>query len=187
MRKSLLIIVAALLLVFTFDVASAQLKQDTNKRVSGNVQNIASGSVFTLISSNSNYSILQQALIKTKLDITLTGTGPFTVFAPVNAAFNKLTKTKSDSLMRLPTKLAAVLKGHIVSGRYTKNDLVKLLIAGKGTTTLNTMDGHVLTFSVNNNKNLLITDFQGNTAEVATFDIVATNDIVHSINSILIK
>ena len=127
------------------------------------------------------------AAIKTaNLETELKGTGPFTVLAPNNGAFDAIPKGKLDSLMKDPTKAATILRGHIVAGKYDKAALIKALTDGKGKATLKTMDGQTLMLSVVNKK-LAITDAQGNVVEVTSFDTPATNGIIDGINGVLMS
>ncbi len=101
---------------------------------------------------NSDYSTAAAALKTAGLDATLKTGGPYTIFAPNNAAFNKLPAGKLDSLTKDPAKLSAFLKGHVVTGRYSKADIIKALTDGKGAATLTTIDGQSLSLSVSPNK-----------------------------------
>jgi len=124
------------------------------------------------------------AIKAASLEVTLQGPGPFTVFAPDNTAFSSIPKTRLDSLMKDPVKLATLVKAHVVAGRYDKAALIKALTAGKGTATLKTIDGQTLNISVKEKK-LTITDAQGNVAQVTSFDTPCTNGLIDGINGVL--
>jgi uncharacterized surface protein with fasciclin (FAS1) repeats len=143
------------------------------------------GDALATISANTDYNVFGIAIRAANLGATLKGTGPITVFAPNNAAFSNLTSGKLDSLMQDPAKLATILKGHIVNGKYDKAAIIKTL--GSGTPTLKTIDGQTLTLSVNAKKNLEITDSQGNKTDVIAFDMLATNGVIIGVNAILFK
>lgn len=147
----------------------------------------ATGDIATVLTSNTDYSTLALTAKSAGVESTLKGPGPYTLFAPNNEAFSKLSKGKLDSLMKDPTKLSSTLKGHVVAGKYTKDDIIKALTAGKGKATLKTIDGQSLTLSVFEQKNLQVTDGQGNSALVTNFDLMATNGVVHGLNGLLLK
>jgi uncharacterized surface protein with fasciclin (FAS1) repeats len=146
----------------------------------------ASGDVVASLTSSDNYTALSIAIRAAGLSTTLEGAGPFTIFAPTNEAFGKLSSTKLDSLVKDNAKLATALKFHVVSGKYTKADLIKALGASKDRkTTLKTLDGETLTLSVVGGK-LQLADDHGNTALVTSFDLPATNGVIHGLNGLLL-
>eukprot|EP01037_Dinobryon_pediforme_P000765 gene765-769_t len=120
------------------------------------------------------------------LETDLKGPGPFTVLAPNNDAFAAVSKTRLDSLMKDPTKLAVTLKAHVIAGKYDKAALIKALVDGKGKASLKTIDGQTLTLSVKNKK-LAITDAQGTTVEVTSFDTPCTNGLIDGVNGVLMS
>lgn len=147
----------------------------------------ATGDVVAALTSSDDYTALSIAVRAAGLNTTLEGAGPFTIFAPTNIAFGKVSSTKLDSLMKDPAKFASVLKFHVVSGKYTKADLIKALGASKDRkTTLKTLDGETLTLAVVNGK-LQLSDEHGNTALVNHFDLPATNGVIHGLDGVLAK
>lgn len=142
--------------------------------------------VYSTLANIADETTLTTAIKSANLDTDLKGTGPFTVLAPSNEDFSAISKGKLDSLMKDPAKLATTLKGHVISGKYDKAALIKALVAGKGTATLKTIDGQTLTLSVKDKK-LAITDAQGTTVEVTSFDTPATNGIIDGINGVLMS
>lgn len=146
----------------------------------------ASGDVVASLTTSDNYTGLSIAVRAAGLSETLEAAGPFTIFAPTNEAFGKISSAQLDALMKDPAKLATVLKFHIVSGKYTKADLIKALGASKDRkTTLKTLDGQDITLSVVNGK-LQLADAQGDTALVTSFDLPATNGTIHGLNAVLV-
>ena len=191
MKKSILAMAFTVLTGAMANHVLAQTTSDTTKKTTTATTAPAmaapTGDVVTAIDGDSYYTTAGLAIKTANLETTLKADGPFTVFVPNNAAFSKIPQTRLDSLMKNPTQLAAVLKGHVVSGKLTKADIIKALVAGKGTATLKSIDGRNITLSVNQSKNLVLTDDQGNIAEVTSFDLNATNGIVHGINGVLMK
>lgn len=143
------------------------------------------GDVVATVSGNSDYVALGIAIRAANIESTLDGAGPYTIFAPNDAAFSSLSSTKLDSLMKDPIKLATVLKGHVVSGKYDKAALIKALASG--TATLTTLDGKPLILSVNEKKHLELTDSQGNKAQVIAFDMLGSNGVAIGIDAVLTK
>lgn len=117
---------------------------------------------------------------------TLSGKGPFTVFAPTNAAFGKLPKGTVESLLQpanLKT-LQGILTYHVVAGKIDSKSVVAAIKAGKGKAVLTTIQGGKLTASLKG-KNVIITDEKGGTATVTAVDLDATNGVVHVIDGVL--
>ena len=185
MKKLILVFVATF--VISSGLKSYAQETDTTNRDTSNqtgTQSQASGDILQAISATGYNALLATAIKTAGLESTLQGSGPFTVFAPSDQGFTDA-KVAVDSLMKDQQKLGTVLRNHVVQGRYTKNDIIKALSAGKGKTTLTTIDGNTLTLQVNANKNLELSDAAGNTALVTVFDQQATNGVVHVINNVL--
>lgn len=137
------------------------------------------------LASNADYSTALTAVKAAGLDSALKTGGPYTIFAPNNIAFDNLGKGKLDSLEKDPVKLAAILKGHVVTGKYAKADIIKALNAGKGKATLTTLDGQTLTLSIKDSK-LQLTNTAGSSAQVTLYDLIGANGVVNGINGILL-
>ena len=144
------------------------------------------GDLFGVISVNPDYSTLVKVMNVAGTKPSLMAAGPYTLFAPINQGFVKLTQPKLDSLAKDTTKLNSVLKYHIVKGRYTKADILKALAGGKKSISLPTIEGGTLTLSVNAQKNLEISDGKGHKASVTSFDKMATNGVIHGIDNVLL-
>lgn len=146
----------------------------------------ASGDLLVTMSGNPDYEAMAIALRAANLGATLKGAGPYTVFAPNAAAFSNISSDKLDALMKDPATLAAVLKGHIVSGKYDKVAILAAL-RSTGKATLKTLEGQTLTLGVNEAKNLILTDSQGNTVKVVAFDILGSNGVIIGVDGLLTK
>ncbi|MGZ3810786.1 MAG: fasciclin domain-containing protein [Mucilaginibacter sp.] len=192
MKKSILMGMCVMGMSLISNSLFAQAPKDTTKSTTTTTTTTtapqtATGDIVSVLTSSPDYATFELGVKSANLETTLKGAGPFTVFAPNNTGFSKLPQGKLDSLMKDPTKLATVLKGHVVAGKYSKADIIKALSAGKGKTTLKTIDGQILTLSVFEQKNLQITDAQGNSALVTSFDLPATNGTIHGLNGVLTK
>lgn len=146
-------------------------KADSVKDIQATVANVA------------DLSTLTSAIKAANLDATLKGPGPFTVFAPGNGAFSAIPKTRLDSLMKDPVKLAKLVNAHVVVGKYDKAAIIKALTNATKTATLKTIDGQTITIAVVDKK-LQLKDAQGNTAEVTSFDTPASNGVIHGVNGV---
>jgi uncharacterized surface protein with fasciclin (FAS1) repeats len=188
MKKTVLIAAAALFMGLFSNTLFAQTQQkDTAKKVTTTTTATADTSAKDIVATLANVAeetTLTAAIKAANLETELKGPGPFTVLAPNNDDFATVPKSKMDSLMKDPVKLAVVVKAHIISGKYDKAALIKALVAGKGKATLTTIDGQTLTLSVKEKK-LAITDAQGTTVQVTSFDTPCTNGVIHGINGIL--
>jgi uncharacterized surface protein with fasciclin (FAS1) repeats len=185
MKKSLLMVGVILVLNLTASRVFAQT-QDTTKKTSTTTTTTATNGasdVVGALASNPDYSTALNAVKAAGLDSTLKSGGPYTIFAPNNAAFSNL--ATKDSLMKNPAKLASLLKGHVVTGKYSKADIIKALNAGKGKASLTTIDGQPLTLSLVGSK-LQLTNAAGSTAQVTLFDLIGANGVVNGINGVLL-
>jgi uncharacterized surface protein with fasciclin (FAS1) repeats len=193
MKKSLFVVGALASLNLTASHVFAQttdtIKKSTTTTTTTGVApgTAAAGAsdVVGALASNADYATALNAVKAAGLDVTLKAGGPYTIFAPNNAAFSALPAGRLDSLMKDPAKLATVLKGHVVTGKYSKADIIKALNAGKGKATLTTIDGQTLTLSVTADKKLQLANATGNSAQVILYDLVGANGVVNGLNGIL--
>lgn len=137
--------------------------------------------------SNKNFSTLVAAVKAAGLVDTLNGAGPFTVFAPTNAAFAKLPKGTVNSLLKPENKaaLTKVLTCHVVSGDVMAKDVMALVKKGKGKAVVSTVGGCKLKFQVGNGR-VHITDEKGRTSRVTTADLAQSNGVIHVINKVIL-
>lgn len=135
----------------------------------------------------SNLTTLVSAVQTAGLVETLNGPGPFTVFAPDNAAFAKLPSATVEGLMAPAGKadLTKILTYHVVPGRLTAADIAAQATAGGGTATLTTVQGHPLKVSAGPNGTWVITDAKGGTSTITQADVAQSNGMVHVIDTVL--
>jgi len=119
---------------------------------------------------------------------TLQSKGPFTVFAPVNDAFENLPDGTVETLLMPENKalLTTVLTYHVISGKYDYMALDKLITAGKGTATLKTVSGGMLTFMKNGAHNIVVKDETGAIATISTYDVIQSNGVIHVVDTVLL-
>ena len=117
---------------------------------------------------------------------TLKGPGPFTVFAPTNAAFAKLPAGTVDTLVKPENKgtLTGILTYHVVSGKMTAADLKKAIKAGNGKAELKTVAGGTLTAAMHDGK-LMLTDAKGGMSTVTVANVMQSNGVIHVVDTVL--
>lgn len=142
--------------------------------------------IVALAQSNPQASTLVTAVTAAGLGETLSGAGPFTVFAPSNDAFAKVDKATLDGLMKPESKdkLADLLKYHVVAGDVKSGDLAKLITDGNGTATVKTLGGGSLKASMDGDK-IVLTDAKGGKSTVTAPDMVASNGTIHVIDTVV--
>ena len=135
--------------------------------------------------NSADHTILVAAVKAAGLVDTLNSAGPFTVFAPTNAAFAALPAGTVDSLLLPQNKamLQSVLTYHVVPGRLTASDLVRQIRAGGGSARLTTVQGGVLTAQMSGSQVILI-DAKGNAATVTQADVLQSNGVIHVTNKV---
>jgi uncharacterized surface protein with fasciclin (FAS1) repeats len=132
-----------------------------------------------------DHTTLVAAVQAAGLAETLSGPGPFTVFAPTNAAFARLPAGTVATLLRPENKatLASVLTYHVVSGNMSAADLMAAVRAGGGTAALRTVNGGTLTARMNG-RNLVLVDAKGNSSTVTQADVFQSNGVIHVTNAV---
>ena len=136
--------------------------------------------------ASKNHTTLVAAIKAASLVETLSGTGPFTVFAPTNKAFAKLPKGTLDMLLKPENKatLAAILTYHVVAGNLDSKAIIAAITKGKGSATLTTIQGGKLVGTIVG-KNVVLTDEKGNKAKVTTVDLASSNGVIHVIDAVV--
>jgi uncharacterized surface protein with fasciclin (FAS1) repeats len=137
--------------------------------------------------NSADHTTLVAAIKAAGLVDTLKGAGPFTVFAPTNAAFEKLPAGTVDNLLKPENKdtLVKILTYHVVAGRVTSKDLIKMIKMGKGTATIKTVSGGTLTAMLEGN-HIVLKDEKGGTATVTTANVMQSNGVIHVVDSVLL-
>jgi uncharacterized surface protein with fasciclin (FAS1) repeats len=136
---------------------------------------------------SADHTTLVAALKAADLVSTLQSAGPFTVFAPTNAAFAKLPAGTVESLLKPENKatLAKILTYHVVSGSLNATSVLKAIKDGGGSVTLKTVSGGSLVASIKAGK-VILTDEKGNFATVVATDLAGSNGIIHVIDSVVL-
>jgi len=136
--------------------------------------------------NSKDHTTLVAAVKAAGLVDTLSGPGPFTVFAPTNAAFAKLPAGTVDTLVKPENKatLTNILTYHVVAGTMTSKQIAAAIKAGGGKATLTTVQGEPLTASMMGNT-LMLTDAKGGTSHVTIKDVMQSNGVIHVVDTVL--
>lgn len=182
LKKTLLASMAAAVLALTSLNASAQMKDpDVGGAAMYPNKTIVENAVNSPI-----HKTLVAAVKAAGLVDTLNSKGPFTVFAPTDDAFAKLPAGTVETLVKPENKdtLTKILTYHVVPGKIDSKKIAAMIKKGKGTATLKTVQGQVLTFTMANGM-VVITDAKGGTANITTADVYQSNGVIHVIDTVL--
>ena len=136
--------------------------------------------------NSKDHTTLVAAVKAAGLVETLQGAGPFTVFAPTNAAFNQLPAGTVETLVQPENKatLTKILTYHVVAGRYDAASIAKLIKDGNGKAQLKTVSGGTLTATMKG-KTLMLQDEKGGMAAVTIKDVYQSNGVIHVIDTVV--
>ena len=184
---------AALALCVAFGVSSVSAQdkmmkkgKDGNPMVGGaamfKTKNIVENAV-----NSKDHTTLVAAVKAAELVDTLASAGPFTVFAPVNSAFDKLPAGTVDTLLKPENKatLTKILTYHVVAGNFDSKAIAKMIKKGKGKATFTTVAGGKLKASMVGSS-LVLTDEKGGTSTVTIADVRQSNGVIHVVDSVLL-
>jgi uncharacterized surface protein with fasciclin (FAS1) repeats len=181
MKNKLKISAFALMMAGTSVLAS-------NVTVVGGENMYSSRNIIENAVNSKDHTTLVAAVKAAGLVETLEGPGKFTVFAPTNNAFNALPPGKVDNLLKSEYKaeLVKVLTYHVVQGNLKSDDLRRAIKRGGGKAELKTVNGETLTVLPNGEHNIILKDSKGDIANIATYDVVQSNGVIHSIDTVLL-
>ncbi|MEP2690202.1 MAG: fasciclin domain-containing protein [Maribacter dokdonensis] len=137
--------------------------------------------------NSKDHTTLVAAVKAAELVETLKGEGPFTVFAPTNEAFEKLPKGTVETLLMAENKakLQSILTYHVVAGKVSAMDLMKMIKDGNGKAELTTVNGGTLTAMLKGKK-VELKDAAGNLSTVTIADVNQSNGIIHVIDAVVL-
>ncbi len=186
MRRTLYAILLAAALAAPFALKASAQNND-NPMVGGAPMYRTKDIVDNAVNS-ADHTTLVAAVKAAGLVETLKGKGPFTVFAPTNAAFDKLPAGTVQTLLMPENKaaLTKVLTYHVVAGRYDSKKLAQLIKKGGGQAMLKTVSGGALTARMNGMNGVSLTDEKGGTANVTTADVYQSNGVIHVVDTVLL-
>jgi uncharacterized surface protein with fasciclin (FAS1) repeats len=179
-------LLAALLAATTIAVPATLSAHGHNSRP-GAATAAVGETIVAKAAATEDFSTLVAALRAAGLVETLSGAGPFTVFAPTNAAFDHLPDGTVASLLqpRNRATLTRILTYHVVAGRLNASDIVNLVRAGNGRATLTTVAGVRLTAQYNRDGQLVLVDATGGTSRIAMADVEQSNGVIHVIDRVV--
>ena len=180
--------VAAAALAFAAVAATPTLAQMKEQTVTvGGAPMYPSKNIIQNALNSKDHTTLVAAVKAAGLVDTLQGSGPFTVFAPTNAAFAKLPAGTVDSLLKpqMKEKLVAVLTYHVLPGRLSVKDLWEASNKGGGKAKFKTVEGEELTVEFKA-QTLTIRDSKGNASKVTIQNVFQSNGVIHVIDSVLL-
>lgn len=136
--------------------------------------------------ANADFSTLVTAVTAAGLVETLSSEGPFTVFAPNNAAFAKLPEGTVETLLKPENldKLKAVLTYHVVAGKFDAATVIDAINKNNGKYTVTTVQGGTIVLSLTDGK-VILTDANGGTSTVILADVAASNGVIHAIDTVV--
>ncbi|WP_430539771.1 fasciclin domain-containing protein [Luteimonas terrae] len=166
--------------------AEADATAQNDNPMVGGAPMFADRDIVTNAATSQDHTTLVAAVQAAGLVDTLKGPGPFTVFAPTNAAFEKLPTGAVDGLLKPEMKadLTKVLTYHVVPGNVDAATLVQQIQAGGGTAKLTTVEGAELTAQLDG-ETVTLTDAKGDVARVTTADVRQSNGVIHVIDTVL--
>ncbi|MEO8649765.1 MAG: fasciclin domain-containing protein [Acidobacteriota bacterium] len=176
---------AAIAAVVFVSSASAQMMSNDNPMVGGAAMYKTKNIVENAVNSK-DHTTLVAAVQAAGLVDTLKSAGPFTVFAPVNSAFEALPAGTVEMLVKPENKstLVKILTYHVVAGRMDSKDIAKAIRKGKGTATFKTVSGDTLKARMDGNTLVLI-DEKGGMSRVTIADVRQSNGVIHVVDTVL--
>lgn len=186
-RFSLLAAVAVVALVAVAVPAFAQTMNEKTVTVGGAPMYPSKNIIQNAVNSK-DHTTLVAAVKAAGLVDTLSGPGPFTVFAPTNAAFVKLTAGTVETLVKPENKakLTGILTYHVVSGKWNAASLMKAVKDGEGAAKIKTVEGGDIWVKQAGPGKLSITDAKGDVAMVTIADVLQSNGVIHVIDTVLL-
>jgi len=135
---------------------------------------------------NDSFTTLVAAVKAAGLVDTLSGDGPFTVFAPTNDAFAKLPEGTVEGLLKPESKdaLTGILTYHVVAGKFEAAAVIEAINSNDGAFTVETFQGGTITLSLNDG-NVTLTDAKGGTSTVVIADVAASNGVIHALDTVV--
>ena len=173
-------------LFLTLFTAQSFLAQNDTKMVGGAEMYPTKNIVENAVNSK-DHTTLVAAVKAAELVETLSSDGPFTVFAPTNAAFDKLPEGTVATLV-MPenkAKLQAILTYHVIAGKYNAKDIKALIKKGNGKAEIKTVNGGILT-AWKKGKDLYITDENGTQSKITIANVNQSNGVIHVVDTVVL-
>ena len=185
--KKLFFGLLAVVMMVGFQVTDASAQMSGGNPMVGGAAMYKTKDIVDNAVNSSDHTTLVAAVKAADLVATLKGKGPFTVFAPTNAAFDMLPAGTVSTLLKPENKsmLAGILTYHVVAGNMDSKAIMKAIKKGKGEATLTTVAGGRLMAKMNG-KTLVLTDEKGRMSTVTIADVRQSNGVIHVVDSVLL-
>ena len=182
-----MVLLAVASITFASRQAQAQMNSMDDNPMVGGAAMFKSKDIVDNAVNSADHTTLVAAVKAAGLVETLKGKGPFTVFAPVNSAFDKLPAGTVETLLKPENKgmLTSILTYHVLSGRFDSNALAKKIKAGHGKAWLKTVNGGTLTAWMDGNT-IVLTDEKGGQSRVTIANVYQSNGVIHVVDSVLL-
>lgn len=173
--------------IIAFSAANAQNMQDSKPVTVGGAPMYATKNIVENAVNSNDHTTLVAAVKAAGLVETLASTGPFTVFAPTNEAFNKLPKGTVETLVKPENKamLTSILTYHVVAGKLDSKELAKRIKDGNGTAELTTVQGGKLWLMMKGNK-IQLKDEKGDVSTISIKDVYQSNGVIHVVDTVVL-
>lgn len=186
LTKSLKVSLALVALATTGVALKAEKMADVPVKVGG-MEMLATKNIIENAVNSADHTTLVAAVKAAGLVEALSGEGPFTVFAPTNAAFAALPEGTVETLLKPENKeqLSGILTYHVVAGKFDASAAKQAIMSNEGKATLTTLNGETLTLMMNGPMNVVVVDSKGNVAGISTYDVHQLNGVIHEIDTVL--
>jgi uncharacterized surface protein with fasciclin (FAS1) repeats len=183
---TLLLAVCVIAIASRSTSAQMQMSGDMNPMVGGAAM-LRSRDIVDNAVNSADHTTLVAAVKAAGLVDTLKGAGPFTVFAPTNAAFDKLPAGTVETLIKPENKetLTKILTYHVLAGKFDSTAIAGRIRKGRGTAKFKTVSGDTLTATMQG-KDLVLRDEKGGTSRVSIGDVFQSNGVIHVVDSVLL-
>ncbi|MCE2612190.1 fasciclin domain-containing protein [Flavobacteriaceae bacterium D16] len=163
-----------------------EVMEEATEVVEEAMEEVTTPNIVEVAAGNEAFSTLVTAVTAADLAGTLSGEGPFTVFAPTNDAFAKLPEGTVASLLEPDSKdaLTGILTYHVVAGKFEAAAVIEAINNNDGKFTVTTVQGGSIDLSLSDG-NVILTDAKGGTATVVIADVAASNGVIHAIDTVV--
>ena len=185
--KKLGLAVFAMIIALGFGVNNASAQKMSDNPMVGGAAMYKNKNIVENAANSNDHTTLVAAVKAAGLVETLSGKGPFTVFAPTNAAFAALPAGTVETLLKPENKamLTGILTYHVVAGNYDSKAIAKAIKKGNGMATFTTVQGGKLMAKMDGST-LVLTDEKGGTSRVTIADVKQSNGYIHVIDSVVL-
>ena len=177
----------AIALVFSTTLMAQNMKKEKGIKMVGEAPMYPSKDIVSNAVNSKDHTTLVAAVKAAGLVETLQGDGPFTVFAPTNAAFEKLPEGTVVTLLKPEnkSKLQSVLTYHVLAGKYSAKDIMKAIKKGDGKAMFKTVNGAKL-WAMMDGDSVVLKDSAGNMSKVTIADVNQSNGVIHVVDTVVL-